>query len=266
MRYVLVALSVVMLAALAYVTNVSPVEAQNCTPPPTYTPYPTYTAYPTYTPPAGESRAANTPTPTVTPALHGVGLKLDQYITYRTRWGTLYVLGDLINLGDADATDIEVAASLLDSHGAVLAVGSYNSVGLGIVRAGSKCPFKVAIDGAPEEWASESIQIAASPFDEAGFHWLYYYDLATEGVRASANRGEFTIAGRVANTGMKAASVIRIIAVLYDEQGKIMDADTTTAALHHLDPGARSPFKIAFADLGGKPAGYVLYLEATESD
>lgn len=54
--------------------------------------------------------------------------------------GTTYFIGELFNAGDIAAEDIQIALSLLDSEGMVLAAESYNSVELRVAQAQSKYP------------------------------------------------------------------------------------------------------------------------------
>jgi len=213
-----------------------------------------------------EAPVATSPPPVATPSQHGVSLVVDQYITTTTSWGSLYVIGDLINQGDSDAMSVEMAVSLLDADGAVLALGSYNSIDLGIAKAGSKYPFRIGIDDPPAEWADVSIQMDASPFDETEYYWPYSYDFALEGVTANAKGSEYVIAGRVVNEGQKATNYVVVIGAIYDLDGKILDADSTSVALDVIRPGKKSPFKLKFSDLKDEVGRYVLYVQGTETD
>lgn len=63
----------------------------------------------------------------------------------------------------------------------------------------------------------------------------------------------YHVVGEVQNIGDSSAEFVKLIAVLYDDVGEIVDTDFTYTYLDIIAPNERSPFKISFWDLPAEP-------------
>jgi len=226
--------------------------------PPTNTPASKPTDPPKPIPPT------NTPAPqaTDTPKPE-IKLQVGSYTFYVNSIGTTYCVGELLNTGDVDAEDVQIALSLLDDQGTVLAAESSNLSKLSIARAQGKYPFKFMMGNIPDQWAEEKIQIQAEPYEEGGF-WAPYLDLDVQGVTATPPQEKYdyyTVTGQVVNGGEETAESVHIVAVLYDDTGSVMAVDDGYAKLDEIAPGGNAPFSIKFLGFEGDPASYEVFVQ-----
>jgi hypothetical protein len=194
--------------------------------------------------------ATSTPVPSPTPT---IDLEVVQYHS-KESYGSLYFMGELINNGSTDVSGVEIVIAVLDDNGGILGFGNSNSVDIDVAKVGQKYPFRVGIDPAPKKWAKEDIQITAKPY----YGGRYYFDFKTQAVTVTADDGSYTITGKVVNVGDKAAHFVSVVAVLYDDAGKLLDVADTYPVSSDLAPGESSLFRIKFS-LEEQPLDKVKY-------
>ncbi len=211
--------------------------------------------------PAPTTVAEATPTPT--PVVGEPDLEVLSYRAYRAPAGSaVVVVGEARNRGTAPAARVQIAVSLLDNSGNVLAAGSVNAAQLALVQPGGLYPFKVLIDRAPAEWSEVRIQI--QPLSAEGAP-ARYTSLRTEGVTVlqPARSGEgYGLAGDVVNFGDSSAQNVRVVAVAYDSQGRVLDVSETTTQLDPIAAGTLAPFTLIWDGvLTAPPYRYEVFLD-----
>ena len=196
------------------------------------------------------------PNPTDTPQPQ-IDLQTGSYSSYVDSIGTLWFVGEIVNKGNAPATSVQVALSLLDNNGNVVGVGSDSP---SFIQANGKFPFKIMVDQAPKEWKDVKIQIQGTPYDSQSFMPLYI-DLKTDKVTGNpSGYGTYGLTGIVINTGQKTATLVQIVAAAYDKDGKVIDVGDTFATLSDIAPGGDSPFSLDFSNLSEAPASYEIFV------
>lgn len=223
------------------------------------------TATPVATPTLVATATATRPAPTNTPlrptatATPGrAEVKVEQVINVRSSFGSLYYYGVVVNSGQADAGDIQVAISLLGDTGQTLATGSAGSFSMGLpyLKPGERTYFRALIDKAPETWKEERIQVQAGPVSSFTRN-LYFFNLKSDGVtcapppRASS---WVTCTGQAANTGTSPTKSVEITIAAFNAEGKLLAVNSSYAKLDQIAPGDSAPFSIDFLDLKEVPA------------
>jgi len=196
------------------------------------------------------------PTDTLEPQIE---LEAGSYTSYLDSIGTLWFVGEIINKGNAPAQNVEVALSLLDDNGKVAAVGSDR---FSFIQANGKFPFKIMVNKAPKEWKEVKIQIQGTPYNSKSF-MPPYIDLKTDQVTGQlpdSSYGKYGLAGTVINVGQKTATLVHIVAVAYDKDGKVIDVGDTFATLTDIEPGGDSPFSLEFGTITEAPASYEVFV------
>jgi hypothetical protein len=187
-------------------------------------------------------------------------LELLSFRAYRDSAGSLWVVGEARNTGDARAADVEVAMSLLGGEGKPLAT-TYATTHLAEVPAQGRMPFRGMFAQPPTDWKEVRIVLTAAPHDPTqrpDFVAGLQVEAAT--ITPPVGGGGVVVSGRVKNTGTDPALTIRIMAVLRGQDGKVVDVVDGYARLLELAPGTSSPFSLQFPE--GKQVGpYEIFLQ-----
>lgn len=203
-------------------------------------------------------------TPTPTQALGEADLEVQSYRAYRAPVGSaVIVVGEARNRGNGPAARVQIAVSLVDGEGKVIAAGSVNAAQLSTVPPGGRYPFRVMVDRVSRDWSEVRIQI--QPLSDEGAP-ARYTALQAEGVNvvppAQSAEG-YGLAGDVVNGGSSSARGVRVVAVAYDGQGRVLDVAVTTPKLDPIAPGGRAPFALVWDGvLTAPPYRYELFLDA----
>lgn len=211
------------------------------------------------------TRAPATPTPpqTSTPKPQ-IKLEVGSFTSYPSSIGGLYVAGEILNKGNVPAWQIQVAVSLLDNSGNVLAAGSGGLADLKVAPAGGKYPFLALISKAPSAWKEIKIQVQGEPYTDSAI-FPPYLDLKIEGVTGKKPQfGGYSLSGRIVNTGKKTAELVKVVAVAYDQSGKVIDVGWTYSKLDQIQAGGNAPFELEFRNLKVAPVKYEVFVQGTE--
>ena len=172
------------------------------------------------------------------------------------------VVGEARNRGSGPATRVQIAVSLLDGTGKVIAAANVNAAQLAVVPPGGIYPFRVMVDRVPRDWSEVRIQLQPLSADGAP---AIHTDLRAEGVTLVppvVGADGFGLAGDVVNTGASSARAVRVVAVAYDSQGGVRDVAVTSAKLDPIGPGGRAPFMLVWGGvLTNAPFRYEILLE-----
>jgi hypothetical protein len=202
-------------------------------------------------------------TPPPVPTLGAAVLPVASYRAYRSAvGGTVFVVGEAMNRGGSPAARVQIAVSLLDERGNVLATANVNAAHLAVVPPGGRYPFRMMVDRVPRDWSEVRIQIQG--LDAAG-EPARYTALQAEAltqVQPALSGDGFGLAGDVANTGQAAAHGVRVVGVAYDSQGRVLDVAVTLAKLDLIEPGHKAPFALIWGGvLTNAPYRYEIFLE-----
>lgn len=215
----------------------------------TSTPRPTVTPSPTATSP---------PSPTVPPR---VDVAVENVANYRDSIGSLYFIGEVVNKGQTEAANLQVAISLLGDGGQTLASGSAASFGVDILQPGEKTVWRALLNNKPESWKEERVQVQAGPVPSF-VRETTYRDLKTEGVTLAPPENQYSWVkanGQVINTGTSSARSVRITVALYDDTGKLIAVSESYARLEQVPAGSSAPFSIDFTGTKQIPPKFDVY-------
>lgn len=210
--------------------------------------------------------ATPTPMPEATPTPETeIALEVGSYTSFPTVLGGLYFAGEILNNGTAPATDVNFVLSLLDEQGNVLATTGSNIADLSVVPAGGKIPFLAMLDKNPEQYAKVEILVQGEEFTGSSI-FPPYFDLKIDKVTGQKSTfGRYSLSGKVSNTGTKPAELVKIVALAYDENGKVIDVGWTFSKLDKILPGQESPFALDFTTIEKAPATYEVFTEGDEA-
>ena len=205
--------------------------------------------------PREEEGLANQPTPTPTP----LPFQIANVGFYETPVGSLWCLGEVINNTGAGIEQVQVAVSLYDAEGEMVATGS-TFTEFDIIPHEGKMPFALLFTE-PLPGFSHHQVVALSGVTVA--HWgRNYMDLTIESDHGEAS-GErvYVVTGQVRNTGQYDAEQIRMVVTAYDAEGRVVGIRRGSPETQTLGVGESSPFRVSLSPLGGQVVTYTVQVQ-----
>jgi LysM repeat protein len=166
---------------------------------------------------------------------------------YQTPVGGLWLLGEVVNLGDLPAGNVQVAVNLLSEAGEILAThAAWTAVP--VILPGQSAPFGALVNEPPPDFARSSVSIAGGEtLSDLGTH---YVDLVVGETAVTFDESQVQVTGQVQNTGQSAAQAIVITATFSDGQGNVSGYQQLSLP-DSLPPAESTTFTMTAAPPGG---------------
>jgi hypothetical protein len=160
----------------------------------------------------------------------------------------MWCLGEVVNLSDSPAEEIQVRVSLHDDQGRLLASGSAFGQ-LDVVAVDGRTPFAILFEAAPTSFAQYQTQLLGGvPSTHLGPR---YPDLAvTEVWGGWLDDTSYQVRGQVENQGEYDAEDVALVVTLYDEQNHVIGSRTVGTSAEVFLAGAKAPFEITLVPFG----------------
>ena len=114
---------------------------------------------------------------------------------------------------------------------------------LDVIQPGQAVPFAILFDTPPSSFAQ--YQVAAVSGVPVSAQARYYFDLDTFDTQgAQIDLSTYRLSGQLRNRGHNDAEAIRLVAVAYDAEGKVLAQRQADLAVKVLKAGAVTPFQI----------------------
>lgn len=164
-----------------------------------------------------------------------------------SRW--LVLFGEVENTTDQNVTSVQVVVTFYDEEGKVINAERGRILnGLdGVLAPGDKATFHLYVSAGPIDYAGPpAFAVTYEPTAEAApvqaqvpiLSWVVYHEtVPTEWI---------DLFGEVQNNTGQNIKSVQIIGTLYDGDGKVINASSTSAFSTILAPGQRSPFQLRF--------------------
>lgn len=180
----------------------------------------------------------DTPTPTPTPPV----LVVKAINFQQTRQGTLWCLGEVSNPGSVPLAEVVIEASLLDGAGLVLARGAAYTQ-LDVIQPDQAAPFAILFDSPPSSFAQYQVVVVSGvPISDQA---RYYFDLETFDLHGSPEGlATYRLSGQLRNYGSSDAESVRLVAVAYDADNRVLAQRQAELAVTLLKAGATTPFEL----------------------
>jgi LysM repeat protein len=188
--------------------------------------------------PPPQQNPAEPPTPTPTP----LALEIKAINFQQTRQGALWCLGEVSNPGQVPLAEVVIEAALLDADGLLLArEAAYTQ--LDVILPGQSAPFALLFNKPPQSFAQyQLIPVSGVPISDQS---RYYFDLETFDLRGSPEGiNTYRLSGQLRNKGRSDVELVRLVAVTYDKDKRVLAQRQADLAVTLLKAGAVTPFEL----------------------
>lgn len=183
---------------------------------------------------------------------------------YRDLNGGLWFIGEVVNNGPIEATNVRVEVRLVNDAGQTAGTGLTTSPGRPTLRVGEKTVWQALIASAAQTWKEEQVRATGQASNPA-LSEIMYLDLEVDSVTLStpASQSDFVRAkGTVRNTGTSPARAILITVGLYDASGKLVAVAEGTTGRLEIAPGESAPYEVGFLNVKNAPPNAEAYARA----
>ena len=186
--------------------------------------------------------------PTVVPTPTPVALEIQGLAFHWTPVGSLWCLGEVLNLSGQPAEEVQVRISLHDGEGTFLASeAAYTQ--LDIVASGARAPFAILFSAPPSSFAQYQTQLVSGvPSTHLGPR--YPHLAIKEEWGGWLDENTYQVQGEVHNTGEADAERVAVVVTLYDETGHVVGARTVAIPPEVFLAGAIAPFEVTIIPVG----------------
>jgi LysM repeat protein len=186
--------------------------------------------------------------PTVVPTPTPVALKIQGLAFYRTPVGSLWCMGEVLNLSGQPAEEVQVQVSLHDEQGQLLAMGAAFTQ-LDILAAGGRAPFAILFAAPPSSFAQYQTRVLGGvPSTHLGPR--YSELIVTEDHGEWLDENNYQVRGQVHNRGQADAERVVVVVTLYDQEDHVVGARTVEIPAEVFLAGAMAPFEVTLTPLG----------------
>lgn len=202
-------------------------------------------------PQEAEAQAESKPTPTPTPLPFAV-----ENLTFaRAPTGGMWCLGEVLNTAGVDIEQVQVAISLLDDEGQVVASAA-NLVEMDLLAPGQRSPFALLFSQAPRQFAGyQATPLSAVPAHVGG----YYRDLVVQDARGEGERyAVYRVEGKVANVGPEDAVGVTVVVTAYDALGRVVGVRRVPPQHNVIPRGGHSEFMVEIIPVAGPVVTYTV--------
>ncbi len=186
-------------------------------------------------------------------------LEITAVSTYTLPDGAWVLVGEVRNPTDVPVSRVRLPVTLYGADGRVRNVAQAQVL-REVLPPGEASPFVVRVNEGPREVASWAFiaryRKAAAARVPAG--------VVAHGLRAYLNTaGHPVVSGAVSNYGSRRVTFVRVVAALYDADGRLLDASFSYPLTYHLDPGETDIFAVRFARPISSWASYRVWIGAS---
>jgi hypothetical protein len=173
--------------------------------------------------------------------------------TWVDRNGGFVVAGQVVNNAATALEFVRIEAQLYDADNRLL-LSQDDFVSSDTLLPGEYAPFSLVFsDGLPAGTVRYDLH-ASARYADATVRTFYGPQNFSVSSQADFDANGFlVVSGQVRNQGTATANLIKVIAVVFDADGRVIATDTTLVDFQQLAPGQTSTFAVSFAELGGVP-------------
>lgn len=190
---------------------------------------------------------------------------LDNHSSYISLGDTLYVVGEVENVGDKDVKFVQITATFYDENNTAVDTETTYS-GLTVIPPGVRSPFQLSIIDENQIQKIHNYSLAVSSYSGVTQPLPKTLMILSNSSYISIG-GLLNIVGEVKNNGSSECTSTIVMATCYDDNGKVVCIDTGYTTPYDLAPGKTAPFNLIIYDetQSGKVTHYALQAQSDEA-
>ncbi len=179
--------------------------------------------------------------------------------------GGFVLAGQVRNNSTEPLEFVRINAGLYDEQNNLL-IELDDFVSADRIPPGGLAPFSILFaDGLPE--GTVRYDLAASARYGSAASTFYGSENFTLTSQAEFDdNGVLIVSGQIRNEGPQPANLVKVIAAVFDADGRIVGADTALADVQTLAPGETSGYAVRFFELGGLPQTFLISAQGVLGD
>jgi len=160
---------------------------------------------------------------------------------YTDEFNTLTIVGEVRNDSNLDVGHTDITVTFYDSAGAIIGTANGETM-LDVIPPGEKSPFVITLSR-PPGLASHSLRAVARPVAPKQGAQL----VVSEVRRFEDDAGFFHVKGTVKNVGSSTARRVKVAAVIYARDNRVINVGFTYGSPPKLAPGQQASYDIIFS-------------------
>jgi hypothetical protein len=178
--------------------------------------------------------------------------------TWADRNGGFQIVGQVRNRTDLSMEFVRITAQLYDSGNRLLGEQD-DFVSSDLISPGGYAPFSIVFtEGLPPGTVRYQLDASARYADLTARTFYGPENFAVTSAAEFDENGLLVISGQVRNEGPQAASLVKVIATVFDDDQRVVATDTTLVNLPSLANGDVSDYAVTFVELGGNPSTFLV--------
>ncbi len=178
--------------------------------------------------------------------------------TWADRNGGFQIVGQVRNRTELSMEFVRITAQLYDSGNRLLGEQD-DFVSSDLISPGGYAPFSIVFtEGLPPGTVRYQLDASARYADLTARTFYGPENFAVTSAAEFDENGLLVISGQVRNEGPQAASLVKVIATVFDDEGRVVATDTTLVDQPSLANGDVSDYALTFVELGGSPSTFLV--------
>lgn len=186
------------------------------------------------------------------------------YNAWTDRSGVFHLTGEAVNTTPRPLEAVRLSGVLFDAQGRRLAEQS-DILSMDVLGPGQGAPFDLRFEGGkPATAVRYELQVAGREAEYAlrDFYGPENFVVANDEAVYNA-QNVLVIRGQLANTGPSMAEAVKVIVAIWDDQGRVVAAETVFITQARLVPQEAVTFEVPFYEIGGPALTYTLSVIGT---
>lgn len=172
--------------------------------------------------------------------------------------GGFVLAGQVRNNSTEPLEFVRINAGLYDGENTLL-IELDDFVSADRIPPGGLAPFSILFaDGLPEGTVRYDLAASARYARDADSTFYGSENFTLTSQAEFDDNGVLVVSGQIRNEGPHTANLVKVIAAVFDVDGRIVGTDTTLADVQTLAPGETSGYAVRFFELGGLPETFLI--------
>ncbi|MBN1563794.1 MAG: hypothetical protein JXA10_08140 [Anaerolineae bacterium] len=185
------------------------------------------------------------------------------YYAWTDQDGVFHITGEAVNTTPNDLEAVRLSGVLYDAQGRRLAEQS-DILSMDVLGPGQGAPFDLRFEGGkPTSTVRYELNVAAREAEYARqtFYGADNFTIANE--EAIYMQDTLVVRGELANTGNQMAEAVKVIVAIWDDQGRVVAAETLYVSKSQLVPQEAVGFEVPIYAVGGPAITFTINVIGT---